>query len=274
MKLKTFNNVINKTLAVFGLVLLLSSCGEYQRVLKSTDIEYKFEKAVEYYEAGKYDKAYPLFDELNTLFRGTQKAKDVYFYYASTLYGMGDYILAGYHFKNFTETFPSNEKAEEAAFMTAYCYYLESPKSSLDQTFTYKAINEFQLFVNRYPTSKWLQESNDLMDDMRSKLEEKSFYIAKGYHRTQYYQAAVTAFTNSLNEFPDTPYREESMYLKLESAYELARNSITTKQLQRYKETLTAYYEFKQNYPQSKWTIEAERIFARTNDHIKELKSI
>lgn len=257
---------------IFAILFTFTGCGEYQRVLKSTDIEYKYTKAVEYFDNGEYQKALPLFDELNTLYRGTQKAKDVYFYYASTLFGIGDYILAGYHFKNFTQTFPSNEKAEEAAFMTGYCYYKESPKASLDQTFTFKAINEFQLFVNRYPTSKWLQECNDLMDDMRSKLEEKSFYIAKGYHRTQYYQAAVTAFTTSLNEYPDTPFREESMYLKLESAYELARNSINEKKLQRFKETLTAYYDFKRSYPESHWMVEAERIYIRTNKEISDLK--
>ena len=84
--------------------LLLASCGEYQEVLKSKDLDYKFTKAVEYYEAGDYNKSYPIFDELITLYRGTHKAQEVYFYYAHTLYMQRDFILAGYHFKNFYKT--------------------------------------------------------------------------------------------------------------------------------------------------------------------------
>ena len=83
-----------------GVSLLLTSCGEYQEVLKSKDLDYKLSKAVEYYDAGEYNKAYPIFDELITLYRGTHKAQEVYFYYAHTLYKQRDYILAGYHLKN------------------------------------------------------------------------------------------------------------------------------------------------------------------------------
>ena len=111
---------------------LLTSTGEYQEVLKSKDLNW-LAKAVEYYDAKEYAKAFPIFDELITLHRGTDKAQEVYFYYANTLYFQKDYILAGYHFKNFYKTFPSNYKAEEAAYLTAYCYYLEAPSHSLDQ---------------------------------------------------------------------------------------------------------------------------------------------
>ena len=92
--------------------LFLTNCGEYQEVLKSKDLDYKFSKAVEYYDAGEYNKAYPIFDELISLYRGTHKAQEVYFYYAHTLYLQKNYILAGYHFKNFYKTFPQNEQAE------------------------------------------------------------------------------------------------------------------------------------------------------------------
>lgn len=253
-------------------IFILASCSEYQKVLKSTDLDYKFEKAVEYYEDEKYNKAYPIFDELVTLYRGTHKAADVYYYLAFTNYQMGDYILAAYHFKNFAKTFPKSEKAEECAFMVGYCYYLESPVYSLDQTYTYKAINELQLYVNTHPQSERLQDCNDYIRDLRKKLERKSYEIAYQYYHTGYYQAAVVAFNNTLNDFPDTQFREEILYTRLLSAYELAKNSIESKKLQRFIESKTAYFEYIEHYSEAEEAKRAVELYVKIQDQIHNLQ--
>jgi len=231
--------------------LFLVSCGEYQEVLKSKDLDYKFSKAVEYYDAEEYNKAYPIFDELISLYRGTHKAQEVYFYYANTLYMQKNYILAGYHFKNFYKTFPQNEKADEAAFLTAYCYYLEAPAHSLDQAYTYKAINEIQLFINTHPNSDRIEDCNNYMEELRGKLETKSFEIAKQYYKTRKYKAAMTAFTTTLSEYPDTPYRKEAMYLKTKAAFKLAENSVPSLQEERFIEARTALNDFEEAFPET-----------------------
>lgn len=246
------------TYLVAGVILL--SCGEYQEVLKSKDLDYKFSKAVEYYDAGDYNKAYPIFDELITLYRGTHKAQEVYFYYAHTLYMQKNYILAGYHFKNFYKTFPQNEKADESAYLTAYCYYLEAPSHSLDQAYTYKAINEIQLFINTHPNSDKIDECNGYMEELRGKLETKSFEIAKQYYKTRNYKAAMTAFTTTLSEYPDTPYREEAMYLKAKAAYRLAENSIPSLQEERYIEARTALNDFEEAFPEAEELEELRKL--------------
>lgn len=252
--------------------MLFASCDSYQQVLKSTDLEFKFQKAVEYYEDGKYAKASPIFDELLTLYRSTQKAKDVYYYHAMTQYHLQDYLVAAYHFKNFYQTFPNHQFAEESAFMVGFCYYKESPTYSLDQANTYKAMNELQLFVNTHRNSPRVQECNALIDEMRQKLERKSFEIAKQYWHTENYRAAVEAFAITLGEFPDTKYREEALHLRLDASFELAKNSIVSLQAQRFKQTLTAYYDLIDAFPQTKYKKDAERIYNETKMLIEELK--
>ena len=231
--------------------LFYTSCGEYQEVLKSKDLDYKFSKAVEYYDAGEYNKAYPIFDELIALYRGTHKAQEVYFYYAHTLYLQKNYILAGYHFKNFYKTFPQNEQADEAAHLTAYCYYLEAPKHSLDQAYTFKAINEIQLYINTHPNSDKLDDCNTYMEELRSKLELKSFEIAYQYFKTRQYKAAMTAFTTTVSEYPDTPYREDALFYKTLSAFKLANNSLESLQNERFTEAKTALNDFEEAFPNS-----------------------
>jgi len=241
-------------------VILFTACGEYQQVLKSKDLEFKLSKALEYYNDGDYNKAYPIFDELISLYRGTEKAQEVYFYYANTLYKQKDYILAGYHFKNFYKTFPQNENADEAAYLTAYCYYLEAPSHSLDQAYTFKAINELQLYINTHPGSENIERCNGYMEELRGRLELKSYEIAKQYYKTRKYKAAMTAFTTTLREYPDTPYREEAMYLKAKAAFKLAANSVTDLQEERFIEANTALNDLEEVYPDSEYLPELRKL--------------
>lgn len=251
----------------------LTGCSEYQKVLKSTDNDYKFSKAKEYYEDEKYAKAYPLFDELLTLYRGSNQAQEVYYYLALTHFHLKEYILAAYHFKNFTKTFPKSKYAEEAMFLTGYSYYKESPAFSLEQSYTYKAINQLQLFVNTYRNSQRLEECNKLIIDLRQKLEQKAYTNAKQYYVIGRFQSANIALTNMLSDFPDTKYREELMYLIIKSRYELARFSIEDKQLQRYIETRTAAEQFEETFPSSKKVTETREILEIVNEQINTMQS-
>ena len=248
---------------LFLAAILLAGCGEYQKVLKSGDPAFKFTKAVEYYEAGQCNKAYPLFDELMSAYRGTTRAQEVYKFYAQTLYCQKDYILAGYHFKRFSQTFPNHEFASEAAYRAAYCFYLEAPVSSLDPAYTYKAMDELQLFINTHEGSPYIPEANGYIDELRERLEKKAFDIAKGYHHRQLYSSAVTSLNVMLSEYPDSPYREEALMLRLESAFKLAENSIQDKEAQLYKEAETAYLEFMDAYPETPYLNQAEAYYAK-----------
>lgn len=251
-----------------------SGCSKYQRILKSNDFEEKFNMAKLLYDNGKYQKAFPLFEELITVFRGTSKAEDVYYYYAYCNYKLGDYMLAGYHFDNFVRTFPRSARAEDAQFMNAKCYFLDSPVPSLDQTSTKKAIDELQLFINRYPESEKVDECNDLMDRLRFKLETKSYNGAKLYYRLGEYKAAIFALRNTLADYPDTRFREEISYMILKSAYQLADNSIESKQVERFEDTVKEVNAFVEKYPRSKNVREAETIKADSQKKLEKLKTL
>ena len=174
-------------------LLLLNSCSKFQHHMKSTDMEAKYEAAVKYYEKKDYYHALQLFEELISVYRGTSKAEKSYYYYVYCTYYVDDFTMAAYHFNNFVQSYPSSTYAEEMQYMYAYCYYLDSPVSSLDQTSTYDAIDKFQLFINKFPNSKKVEESNKYIDELRLKLEVKSFDNAKLYYRTENYKAAVVA---------------------------------------------------------------------------------
>lgn len=258
--------------ALFSLsaLLVISGCrSKYQKVLRSSDANLKYEKAKEYYNKEDYYRALTLFEDLVNTYRGTDRAEEIYYYYAYSNYGLRDLTSARYHFKTFADTYPRSKFAEEARFMAAYCYYLESPVFTLDQANTYKAIEALQLFINLYPQSTRVGEANELIDKLRTKLENKSFYNAKLYYNTEDYRSAIFAFRNSIDDFPDTQHKEEMEYLIVKSSYLYAKNSIESKKEERFAETIDSYLLFLDHYPQSKYLREAESIY---EEALKELE--
>lgn len=255
------------------LSLLFSACSEYQKVLKSSNLQYKYEKAIEYYEAKEHIKAYPLFEELIALYRGTERAENLYYYYAYCDFKLGDYLLAGYRFKNFTRTYPNSKYVEECKFMSAYCYYLDSPKWSLDQTNTYKAIEEMQIFVNRYPSSTRVDTCNTLLDELNFKLEKKAFELSKLYVKTEDYKSSITSLINNLEDYPGGTYKEEIIYLLIKSHYDLAKNSIVTKKRERYEDTIKAYTKFAPAISDKSFRKEVDAIVENAKKDLKGLNT-
>jgi outer membrane protein assembly factor BamD len=266
-------NPTYKTLLVFLISVSLFSCSKFNRIQKSTDMEAKYKAAVEYYESGGYFQALQLFEELVTLYRGTSKAEATYYYYCMCYYQTGEFTVAAYHFNNFVRTFPGSEKAEQAAFNNAMCYYLDSPVYSLDQTSTMEAINQFQLFVNRYPKSEKVDECNQLIDELRFKLEKKEYRVALLYYNMEKYKSAMTAFKNMLKRYPSTEYEEQCLYHIMMSSFYYAERSIKTRQSERYKSTIEAHNEFVDSYPESKMAKEAEKVLKECRERIKKLEN-
>lgn len=247
-------------LLITVLLLMTTACSKYQKLLKSTDNEAKYNKAIEYFESGDYYRAIQLFDQLQAFYRGTDRAERIGYYYAYANYKQKDYILASYYFKQFARNFPKSSNAEEAAYLSAYCNYLESPPASLDQQVTLDAIQDLQLFANQYPNSKRVADANKLIDELRLKLETKAYEIAEMYFNMEDYKAAVINYQNLIKDYPDTQYREQAMYRIARSYYYYAEKSIASKKDERYQLTIDAVNNYKANFPQSKRVNELNAI--------------
>jgi outer membrane protein assembly factor BamD len=255
-------------------VLLSSSCSNYNKIIKSTDYEFKYKKAIEYYEDGEYVRAGTLFQELVNIYRGTSKADKIYYYYAKSMIGQKDYLMAGHYFKTLIKEFSTSKYVEESQFLVGYCSYLLSPKARLDQTVTHDAIDALQLYINLYPFNERVDEANRLIDELQDKLVYKAYLSAKLYYDFSNYKAAVIALKNCLNEYPDSQYREELMFMLLKSRYLLAVGSVANKKETRLSNALDEYFTFVDEYPESKYIKEANKFHKTTSEllHYKEEK--
>ena len=97
--------MINKLLffKIF-LMLILTSCSEYRKILKSTGYQKKLDAAMEYYEEEKYFKASTLFKDIKPLVKGSEESEIVDFYFAYSLYNLEQYETSAKYFKSFIMT--------------------------------------------------------------------------------------------------------------------------------------------------------------------------
>lgn len=242
------------------ILLVFAGCGKHQKLIKSTDNEAKYAAAIDYYEKKDYYRALQLFQPLVNFYQGTEKAETMQFYYAYCHYHQKDYVLASYYFKRFATNYPRSKNAEEALFMNAYCYFLDSPVSSLDQTNTYTALRELQLFIDLYPRSERAAEATSLIEKLREKLQRKDLDIANLYLKMRQYESAIKAYQNILKEYPGTNFKEDVLFSILKSYYYFAENSISLKQNERYQSALDAYNELIFSFPESKYRKEANSM--------------
>jgi len=259
---------------VFGVlfaaaIVILSGCGEYEKLLKSRDFQKKYDMGVQYYEEGEYARAGTLFDQVANIFRGTTKADTVKYYQAKSYYGQRDYMMAGYYFGELSSTYVSSVYLEESDFMVGYCYYKQSPRAELDQSTTYQAITSMQMFMVKYPTSERVTEAKTIIIELSDKLVEKSFISAKLYYDLGYYKSAILALRNSIIEYPDTRFREELMFLILKSTYLLADKSILSKQKERFQATVDEYYSFIGEFPDGSHSREAKRMYEASTKYLE-----
>ncbi|NSW45017.1 MAG: outer membrane protein assembly factor BamD [Bacteroidales bacterium] len=261
-KISIYSIIIISTLVALG-------CSNFQKLLKSTDYNLVYNEAVKYYEKKDYFRAQSLFENLENIFKASDKADKILYYLGYCYYNQRDYIMASYYFKNVGNRYPLSPLREESDFMAAYCSYLDAPDYSLDQTYTYQAIDQMQAFINRYPKSDKIKQCNEIIDNLRAKLEKKAFEAAKLYYKTGYYQSAIIALKNSLQEFPDSRYREETLFLILKSSFIYAQNSIEEKKKERMAATINEYYTFTSEYPNSTFLNEAKKIYNQASEIVK-----
>ena len=241
---------LNFKLVTF-LLIFLFSCNEYQNLLKSDNNSEKFRAAENFYNSGDFKRANRLFEDVLPFYRGKPQAERLIFFHANSYYNLKMYYLSAAQFENFIKSYPKSEKLEEAIFMTAKCYYMLSPIHSLDQKDTNTAIEKLQIFINNYPSSIYVQEANNLISELQEKLEKKEFEISKQYYTIRDYKAAIRSVDNFIGEFAGTKYREEAMYYKFLSSYEIAINSIQSKKIERLKDLKQLHSSIIKYYPET-----------------------
>ncbi len=266
---------MRKYIYILLTAMMFTSCGEYQRVLKSTDADYRLDYAKRAFEQKKYTQAATVLTDIVTKFKGSEKAEDSLYLLALSHYENKDYESSGTYFKTYYTHYPKGKYTELARFYAGYGYYLDSPEPQLDQSGTIKAIEELQSFLDYFPRSDKVSIAQNAIFELQDKLtlkqlENAQLYYNLGTYLGNNYESAVIVARNAIKDYPYSKYKEDLELLILKARYQEARESVDEKKPDRFREVIDEYYSYINNYPDTPNREEADNIFKIAQRYVKD----
>lgn len=273
MILKSIKNIS----VIVALVFVFQACGPYQKALKSNEVKPKYDLAMKYYKQGletgrnsRFKRSIRLLEQILPQYRGKPQGQKLAFIYADCYYQLEAYFDAGYQFERFVKSYGQSNRVGEAAFKSAKSYYFISPRYSLDQTDTHKAMDKLQSYIANHPAGEHIGEANEMMAELREKLEKKQFETANLYYVQEDYKAAVASMNNFVNENPGSPYLESAYYIRMNAEYVLAINSFRNVMEERLEKAKVYAQDYLKYYAEGEHVERANMIFNDVSNRLKE----
>lgn len=271
-------NMMKYAIAIFcSSILLMVSCVDYNRVVKTQDYDYKYEAAKQYFAEGQYNRSATLLADVQSVLKGTEQGEEALYMMALCNMKAHAYDAAVATYRNYYNTYPKGKYAQEARYNCGLSLYMTTPETKLDQTATYEAVTEFQNFIDNFPNSKYREQAQDYIFKLQDKLVEKEYLSAKLYFdlgayigngTNGNYGACIVTAENAIKDYPYTSRREDFSMLILRAKFALAQLSVESKKEERFHNAIDEYYGFVTEYPESKYMKEAKGLFAKARKYV------
>ena len=235
-----------------GLVLL-SACASDKNEFENMSAEETYNIAWNYLQETKYAKAASGFEKVETdhpysKWAIKSKLMGAYAYYKDEKYD--DAILA---LDRYIKYHPGNKDVAYAYYLKGICYYDQISAADKEQGDTEKARETFTWLVTMFPDSKYAEDARkklSLTEDYRAGQE---MIIGRFYLANNNYLAALNRFNIVLEDYQTTVQIEEALYREVEIYAILG--------LEKYAD---GYYKIlRDNYPQGKWTVKAQKVMEK-----------
>ncbi len=258
---------------------VLTGCGGYNKILKASDYGTKYSLAKNLYVEGRFTTCSSVLEECVVMLHGTSQGEESMFLLASCYFNLADYLSASQYFQNCFTRYPNSLYSESSLFMTGKSLFRDMPDPRLDATSTNNAISALQRFVETYPQSQYRAEAEEMIFDMYDRLAEKEkrtaeLYYNMGLYMGNNYRASIIVAQNALKDYPYTKYREDLSALILRAKFQMAQESVISKKDERYRDAIDEYYAFQNEFPESKYLREAERIFRISTRNINDTEEL
>ncbi|MBI5463724.1 MAG: outer membrane protein assembly factor BamD [Ignavibacteriales bacterium] len=251
--------MIHRLAILFSMSAVLFSCSSEETVLQLS-AEQRFALGMKKFQNEDYLEASEDFKNVTLQYQGSRIADSAQFMLAECRFVREEYVLAAYEYDLLIRTLPTSKLVPTARFRKATCYYRLSPAPYRDQEYTKKAIDEYQAFIEYYPTDTLTSRAEARINELNTKLAEKDFENGLIYMRMDYNRAAGFYFDLVLDKYHDTPFAEPALLKKAETLFARKKYSDSQKELAR----------FFEKYPTSSLRSEAEQLRADLSNAVAE----
>ena len=231
-----------KLLITFLLISgLLVSCGHKVKRSELNADEY-FAYAKSLLDRGKCFSAITEFTAMTLKYAGDPIMDDAQFYLAESYFCNKEYLIAVSEYQKLTNDFPNSPYVQEAFYKIGLSYYKLSLRPELDQEYTDLALRQFQNFIEAFPNSKFRQQAEEKIFELRTKKAKKLLLGGDTYRKMGIYDSAIIYYDILLEKYYDTPPAEMALFWKAECQY----------RLKKYNEAITTFTVFTEKFKKSK----------------------
>jgi outer membrane protein assembly factor BamD len=199
-----------KRMTLLFALCLLTACT--RQVLAPLDAADEYERALSFFNAGKYTAAIAGFERVIFYHASSEYVDDAQYWLARSYFAKKDYSQAILEFDYLIKNFSNSSFREEAYLYRAKSYFFSAPGYEKDQTETRDAIGYLDEFLTQFPTSTHADEAKDLILAARSRLAVKELENGKIYLKMNDLDAAAIYFKYILENFPETKVISEAKY--------------------------------------------------------------
>lgn len=246
-------------LVLIGTIIILSGCSGSGRIRYDTPEE-AYNKGKEYFDNQKYSRAVEYFQGTFDFGRTHAYAADAQYLMARAHHLDRNFLLAANEYQRFMQLYRTDPRVEDAEYQYAMTLYERAPKFERDQTDTRKAVDQFQLFIDRYPTSERVAEADSLIRIQREKLAKKQYEAAKLYEKRELYEAAALTYDSVFDRYPDTSWGDDALLGSIKNLIQFSRASVDYKRGERYQLAYDHFQTLIQIFPDSPATAEARTL--------------
>lgn len=205
------------------------------------------------FEKERYTKAQQVLRDIILNYSGSAIIDSAEFYLARTMFEIGtDYLSAADEFHKLQEQYPSSPLGGASQYWEARSYYEQSPSYQLDQTFTNKALQGFQRYLEEHPREALTDSGYYYLGRCRDKLAHKEYAAANLYFDLGEFASAISYADVVLANYYDTDWAGPAQFTKGRSYFELADWTRSKKELQIYLD----------KYPAGKFVVRARAMLA------------
>jgi outer membrane protein assembly factor BamD len=244
--------IILRWVILFPLILcLLSGCGGKRIKTIEGDPEVLYKQGLALFNKRDYSEAAKRFEQLKSVFPDSPP----YTLWAELKIGdchllKKDYVEAVAAYEEFKKTHPTHEEIPYVQYQIGMAYFSQMRTPDRDQTSTKKAFSSFEYLIANYPPSLFTERAKAKMDVCKKQLADHEFYIGNFYYNRNKFKAAAIWFEGLLEEFPQRPEEDRTLYL-------LGRSYL---ELNQWKKADIAFMKIVTEYPKSLHYKEARAI--------------
>ena len=190
-------------------MILLMGCGK-KNVHLEEDLSPRFEKAMGYFDKGKYSRAKDEFDYIIMADPGSKISNESQYYMAESMYQIKEYDEASIAFDRYVRFSPDYSKIEKARYRICECAINFSNSYQREQSQTHRALEQLQMFIEDFPASDLINDAEDAMLALRLKLAQKDYEVGRMYLKLEEYDSALIYFRSVLNHYYDTSFSDDA----------------------------------------------------------------